>query len=109
METVERVKTGVKGFDELISGGFPKESTIMIAGGPGTGKTTFSLNYLVKGALDYKESGVYVSLEEEPSRIISNTKSVFSWPIDELIKRKTLKFVRAELYDFEKLKIMIED
>lgn len=109
MENIERTKSGIKGLDELISGGFPKESTIMITGGPGTGKTTFSLNYLINGALDYKETGVYISLEEEPTRIINNIKSSFSWPVEELIRKKLLKFVRAELYDFDKLKIMIED
>jgi len=109
MEAVERTKSGIKGLDELISGGFPRESTILITGGPGTGKTTFTLNYLINGALDYKEKGVYVSLEEEPARIINNIKSSFSWPVEELIKKKMLKFVRAELYDFDKLKIMIED
>lgn len=109
MEGVERTKTGIKGLDELLSGGFPKESTILLTGGPGTGKTTFCLNYLVGGAVDYKEKGVYISLEENPKRVINNFKSSFSWPLDELIKKKMLKFVKAELYDFDKLKILIED
>lgn len=109
METVERTKSGIKGLDELISGGFPRESTIMVTGGPGTGKTTLAINYLVSGAVDYKEKGVYISLEEDPQRTINNIKGSFSWPIEELIKKKMLKFIRAELYDFDKLKIMIED
>jgi len=109
MEIIERVKTGIKGLDELIFGGFPKNSTILIAGTTGTGKTTFGLNFLVNGALKYKEPGVYVSLEEEPKRIIENIKSSFSWPIDKLIKKNSLKLVKAELYDFDKLKILIED
>jgi KaiC/GvpD/RAD55 family RecA-like ATPase len=109
MECVERAKTGIKGLDELLSGGFPRESTIMLTGGPGAGKTTFSMNYLVNGATHYGENGVYVSLEEEPERIIRNSMSCFNWPVEELIKKKRLKLVRAELYDFDKLKIMIED
>lgn len=109
MEGIERTKTGIKGLDQLLSGGFPKESTILLTGGPGTGKTTFCLDYLVKGAIEHKESGVYISLEEAPKRTIENFKSSFSWPLDELIKKKMLKFVKAELYDFDKLKILIED
>jgi KaiC/GvpD/RAD55 family RecA-like ATPase len=109
MECIERTKSGIKGLDPLLSGGFPRESTIMLTGGPGCGKTTFSMNYLVNGALEYGENGVYVSLEEEPERVIRNSSACFNFPIQELIKKKKLKFVRAELYDFDKLKIMIED
>jgi len=109
MENVERIKSGVKGLDELIAGGFPKDSTILVTGTTGTGKTTLCLNFLVNGALKYKEPGVYVSLEEEPERVLSNIKSSFSWPIDELIKKNMIKIVKAEIYDFDKLKILIED
>lgn len=109
MENVERIKSGIKGMDELISGGFPKDSTILVAGTTGTGKTTLCLNFLMNGALKYKEPGVYISLEEEPKRIINNVKSCFSWSIDELIKKNMIKLVKAELYDFDKLKILIED
>jgi len=48
-------------------------------------------------------------LEEEPERVLSNIKSSFSWPIDELIKKNMIKIVKAEIYDFDKLKILIED
>lgn len=109
MEKVERVKTGIKGLDEVISGGFPKGSTILVTGGPGVGKTSLCMNFLVGGALNYKEQGVYVSLEEEPKRTMYNIKSSFSWPIDELVKKNLIKFVKAELYDFDKLKILLED
>lgn len=109
MEELVRVKSGITGLDELISGGFPPSSTVLITGGAGCGKTTMCMNYLVKGALTYNEPGVYVSLEEDPERIIWNAKTSFNWPINELIKKKLLKFVRAEVYDFDKLRMVIED
>lgn len=106
---MERVKTGIKGLDELIGGGIPKGSTVLITGGPGTGKSTFGMNFLVNGALKYNEPGLYISLEEEAERLIKNVKSTFGWPIDDLVEKKLLKVVKAELYDFEKLKMMIEN
>lgn len=109
MEKLVRVKSGIKGLDELISGGFPSASTVLVTGGAGTGKTTMCLNYLIQGALTYKEPGVFISLEEDPERIIWNAKTSFSWPVDDLIKKKLLKFVRAEVYDFDKLRMVIED
>ena len=106
---IERVKTGIKGLDILLQGGFPKGSTILITGGPGAGKTIFSLEYLVKGAQKFKERGVYISLEEDIERIIFSVKSSFNWPIEKLIKKKLLRLTRAELYDFNKLRMLIED
>jgi KaiC/GvpD/RAD55 family RecA-like ATPase len=106
---IERINSGVEGLDKLISGGFPKGSTILITGGPGTGKSTLCLNYLVSGALNYNEPGIYISLEEDPPRTIWNIKASFSWPIEELIKKNIIKLVKAEIYDFDKLRMLIED
>ena len=58
-----RVKTGINGLDELIEGGFPEKSTILVSGTPGTGKTLFCLQYIHKG-LELGESGIYITLEE---------------------------------------------
>jgi len=58
-----RVVTGIEGFDSLIEGGFPRNSVIVVAGGPGAGKTIFSAQYIHHGALN-GEKGVYVSFGE---------------------------------------------
>jgi len=58
---MNRVKTGIFGFDELIGGGFPELSSILLSGSPGTGKTIFSLQYIYNGAKDYNEGGIFVS------------------------------------------------
>ena len=60
----ERVETGVKGLDYLIDGGFPRNSLIVLAGNPGTGKTVFSSRFLYHGATKCGENGVYVSFAE---------------------------------------------
>ncbi|MEM2998812.1 MAG: ATPase domain-containing protein [Thermoproteota archaeon] len=68
---VERVETGIKGLDEVIEGGFPKGSLILLAGEPGTGKTVFSTQFLAEGA-ELGEPGVYVSFAEAEDTLIKN-------------------------------------
>jgi len=59
----DRVVTGIEGLDSLIEGGLPRHSVIIVAGGPGAGKTIFSAQYIHHGALN-GEKGVYVSFGE---------------------------------------------
>ena len=67
---VERVKTGIDGLDEVIEGGFPRGSLILLAGNP-TGKTVFSAQFLAKGA-ELNEPGVYVSFAESKEAFMAN-------------------------------------
>ena len=62
---IERVKSGIGGFDNLIQGGFVPNSINLISGGTGTGKTIFCLQYLFNGAKEYNEKGIYISFEEQ--------------------------------------------
>ncbi len=82
MANIERVKTGVPGFDELIEGGIPKGFNVLITGGPGTGKTIFGLQYLYNGAIN-GENGVYVSLESSTDGL-KNQAAQFGWNFDKL-------------------------
>ena len=66
--TVERAKTGIPGFDELVGGGIPRGRTVLLAGGSGTGKTIFGTQFLYNGAL-MGENGLYLTLEEKPKNI----------------------------------------
>lgn len=65
---MNRVKTGIKGFDELIEGGLPEGRSFLISGGTGTGKTIFATQFLVNGAL-MNEPGIYLTLDERPELI----------------------------------------
>lgn len=106
-ELTERTPTGVQGFDELIENGIQKNALILLAGATGTGKSTFAMEFLVKGA-ELGEPGVFVSLEEG---IEENKKQMkaFGWEIEKLEKEKKLLIVHPELYDFEKLIQQIEN
>ncbi len=75
----EKIKTGIPGMDELLNGGIPKRNIVLLSGGPGTGKTIFSQQYLYYG-LTQGEPGVYVALEEHPVQVRRNMAE-FGWDI----------------------------
>ncbi|MFW9966733.1 MAG: ATPase domain-containing protein [Candidatus Thorarchaeota archaeon] len=89
---IERVKTGIPGLDELIEGGFPRGDTILIAGRAGTGKSIMANQFLYKGATEYNEPGVLVTLEESPLLIKRNMMR-FGMDLDALVKEKKLAIV----------------
>ncbi len=68
----DRAPSGIEGLDELMGGGFPKGKSIVVSGVPGSGKTTFCMEFLYKGIVDYGEPGVYVTLEESPESVMRN-------------------------------------
>jgi len=107
-DAIERVSSGITGLDSLVKGGLPKWSTILVSGTPGTGKTILSLQFLVNGALESNEKGVYISLEEDVTRIKKYMNATFGWPMEELEKKKKLLMVKSDLYDFEMFKSLIE-
>lgn len=76
MYEIKRVPTGIPGFDQLISGGIPSQSAVIVTGGPGVGKTTFSMQFLYNGLALYNEPAVYVTLEENPSRLLLGCKQI---------------------------------
>lgn len=69
VERVERVGTGVAGLDDLIEGGLKRGSITLVAGPTGTLKTIFSTQYIVGGARDFGETGIFITLEERVSGI----------------------------------------
>lgn len=67
-------RVGVKGVDDLLDDkGIPEGHNVLVLGAPGSGKTTFGIQYLVAGA-KAGENGVYVSLDEDPDRLIESTE-----------------------------------
>jgi circadian clock protein KaiC len=86
--------SGVLGFDEITGGGLPRGRTTLLAGGPGCGKTIFALQFLVNGARDFAEPGIFVAFEENSRRIVANAES-FGWRLSQL-RRKKLLFVDAQ-------------
>ncbi len=71
---LRRLKTGVPGFDEMIEGGIPEYGVILVSGGPGTGKTTFSIQQL-GWAAEHGEKCLFMSFEEDENVLIEHMES----------------------------------
>jgi circadian clock protein KaiC len=91
----EYVSTGIPGVDKILAGkGIPRNHTILVSGGPGSGKTTFAIQFLYSGATQYGESGVYVTLDEEPRDIRANMLK-YGWDLEKLENEKKLVFINV--------------
>lgn len=90
----KRVPTGIPGFDELCSGGLPRNRTYLISGTAGAGKTIFGLQYIYNGITKYGENGLYIATEERPEQIRENTEQ-FGWNIEALENEGKLAIIDA--------------
>jgi len=64
LTSLPKSPTGIPGMDEITGGGLPKGRPTLVAGGAGCGKTLFAMEFLVNGAVQYDEPGVFVAFEE---------------------------------------------
>ncbi len=92
---MDRVRTGIKGFDEQVEGGLPKGFNILLTGLPGTGKTIFGQQFLYNNAKQGKP-GVYVSLDMS-DEIFREQGGQFGWDIEALEKENLLSIVKIPL------------
>ena len=90
----EYLPTGVKGLDDLISGGFPRGRVILVIGGPGTGKTILGSQFLYKGISQYSENGIYVSLDENKNHFFKEMKK-FGWDFKKAEEEGKFIFIDA--------------
>ena len=88
---MERVSTGIISLDEMLGGGFPTCRIILVHGGPGSGKTIFSFQFIMRG-LKEGERGVYVTLEE-PLGLIKANMNALGWNLEKLENEGSLKMI----------------
>lgn len=91
----DRLGTGVPSLDKLIEGGLVRGDTTIVAGQPGTGKTTLGLQFLVYGAVKCGENGVYASVIESGEKLKRNARR-FGWDLDALEKEGKLQLVSLQ-------------
>jgi len=95
----KRVTTGIKGFDEMLNGGFLSGSMVLVRGAPGTGKTSLAIQFLVHGATKHNEPGLFISFEEFPSSLYRDAGAL-GWNLKELEAsgRLHLMFTSPEVF-----------
>jgi circadian clock protein KaiC len=92
-----KAPTGIAGLDEITNGGLPRGRPTLVVGGAGCGKTLLALEFLVRGAREYGEPGVFMSFEETEDDLVENARSLgFDLPRLSARRRLLLDHVRLE-------------
>ena len=116
-KTLSKSPTGIRGLDEITGGGLPTGRPTLICGGAGCGKTLLAMEFLVRGATQYGERGVFMAFEETPDELEKNFLSL-GFDLKKLEARKLLSvdyvyIERSEIeetgsYDLDGLFIRLE-
>jgi circadian clock protein KaiC len=108
---MERVKTGIKGLDEMLYGGFLPQSANLVEGAPGTGKTTFGMQFIHTGITQFDEPGLIITFEEFSQQYYHDA-ATFGWDFEKLEKEGKLKVImtspEVSRLDLESVGGMIE-
>ena len=100
--SLPKAPTGIQGLDEITGGGLPRGRASLFCGSAGCGKTLFSMEFLVRGAMQYDEPGLFVAFEETPEELTQNVRSL-GFDLNRLVAEKKLlvDFVRVERSEIE--------
>jgi circadian clock protein KaiC len=88
--SLPKTPTGIAGLDEITGGGIPTGRPTLVCGAAGSGKTLFSIGFIVKGALDFNEPGVFMAFEEKSEELAINVASL-GFDLDALQRDKLIK------------------
>jgi circadian clock protein KaiC len=88
--SLRKSPTGIGGLDEVTNGGLPKGRATLVCGSAGCGKTLLAVEFLVRGAMQYDEPGVFLAFEETAKELTENVRSL-GFDLDDLIARKKLE------------------
>ena len=87
---LQKSPTGISGLDEITGGGLPLGRPTLVCGGAGCGKTLLSIEYIVRGALEYNEPGVFMAFEEKAEELALNVASL-GFNLDQLVADKKVR------------------
>ena len=113
---LQKTPTGIPGVDEITGGGLPQGRPTLICGAAGCGKTLFSLEFIVRGAMEFNEPGVFMAFEEKAGELEVNVASLgFDLPKlqkDRMIRLDHVHIERSEIeetgeYDLDGLFIRL--
>lgn len=91
-----KAPTGIKGLDEITGGGLPGGRPTLVCGGTGCGKTLLAMEFLVRGATQFGEPGVFMSFEEKSEELALNFASL-GFDLNELVRQKQLAIDHVHL------------
>src|ERR1700716_2110524 len=86
---LSKTQTGISGLDEITNGGLPSGRPTLVCGSAGCGKTLLAIEFLVRGAMQCGEPGVFMAFEETAAELKQNVRSL-GFDLDDLIARKLL-------------------
>jgi len=89
--------TGIDGLDDLLDGGFPADTVVLLAGGPGSGKTLFGLNYLINPGSDKDSRCCYISFNESKEELLRACNQIASLKNASKMLDKQLSLISLEL------------
>src|SRR5690242_18901701 len=94
---LQKALSGIQGLDEITGGGLPSGRPTLVCGSAGCGKTLLAMEFLVRGATQYNEPGVFMAFEETAEELVKNVRSL-GFDLDELVadKKLALDFVQVE-------------
>jgi circadian clock protein KaiC len=97
-----KTPTGISGFDEITEGGLPKGRPTLVCGEAGSGKTLFSIEFIMRGATEFNEPGVFVAFEEKANELAENVASL-GFDLNKLVRQNKIKVdhVRIERSEIE--------
>src|SRR5579885_2898573 len=95
--SLPKARTGIQGLDEITGGGLPRGRRTLVCGSAGCGKTLLATEFLVRGATEFNEPGVFMAFEETGAELTQNVRSL-GFDLDQLERKKklVLDFVRIE-------------
>ncbi len=95
---IKRTKTGIGQLDKALNGGFPFGNVVLVSGGAGTGKSTFSMQFLINGATLFGEKGLYISTEQSKEELMKTAAS-YGWDLESLELNNKLKIVYFDVIE----------
>jgi circadian clock protein KaiC len=101
-KTLRKSRTGIRGLDEITGGGLPAGRPTLVCGGAGCGKTLLAMEFLVRGATEYGEPGVFMAFEETREELAENVASL-GFDLKTLVaeKKLVLDYVYVDRSEFE--------
>lgn len=96
VQPLERIPTGIRGFEHISLGGLVKGRTTLLVGSSGSGKTLFATELLYRAITEFNRPGVFVTFEEKPADIVRNVQQL-NWNLSDTIRNGKLIILDASM------------